>query len=69
MRPDLLHVDNLIRVIKKASFKEFDGLEALALASAFKWLNEQKSRLEQEIRSAGPHGSRKPEPKKGSKKK
>lgn len=54
MRPDLLHVENLIKAIKKATFKDFDALEGFALTAAYKWLHEHKARLEQELKLPQP---------------
>lgn len=33
-----IEVQNLLKVIRRASFKEMEGLEALALARAYHWL-------------------------------
>lgn len=33
-----VEVQNLLKVIRRASFKEMEGLEALALARAYHWL-------------------------------
>lgn len=34
-----LEVQNLIKLIKRAKFDDFQGIEALALARAYHWLN------------------------------
>lgn len=47
MKSELMHVNNLLTLIKGNTFK-LSGLDALALAAAWKWLMERKAQLEHE---------------------
>ena len=36
---DKIHIQNLLKALKKAKFDDFLGIEALALAKSYEWLN------------------------------
>lgn len=66
MKPDLMHINNLLRLIKEGKF-EVSGQDCLAVAAAWKWLLERKSALEEEARQALLPPVAAPSPKKGKK--
>ena len=45
---DLVHAENLIRALKKAKF-DLDGMEVLAFAELFKWVNKLFYGIQKEV--------------------
>lgn len=46
---DQVQIENLVRAMKKAKF-ELEGLEVLALADVFKWVNALHTNINEELR-------------------
>jgi hypothetical protein len=47
-KTDQVQVDNLIRALKKAKF-EVEGLEVLALADVYRWVNHLKVKIDADL--------------------
>jgi len=60
---DVLTLQNVGRALGRASFKELDTEEVLALALTIKNISELASRLEDYFKAAQKSASKKPEPK------
>lgn len=47
---DLKQIDNLIKALKVASFKDVTGPQVLSLALSFQWLGELKQMVEENLK-------------------